>query len=47
MFMGPGAGGSPTASAVLGDVVIAARNRVRGVTGHGESAYMLPFRKDS
>ncbi|MFP5417267.1 MAG: homoserine dehydrogenase [Actinomycetes bacterium] len=42
MFMGPGAGGSPTASAVLGDVVIAARNRVRGVTGHGESAYTSP-----
>ena len=39
MFMGPGAGGSPTASAVLGDVVTAARNRVRGVAAHGESAY--------
>lgn len=42
MFMGPGAGGSPTASAVLGDVVTAARNRVRGVAGHGESAYTSP-----
>ncbi|MDO5533196.1 MAG: homoserine dehydrogenase [Propionibacteriaceae bacterium] len=42
MFMGPGAGGSPTASAVLGDVVTAARNRVRGVPGHGESAYSRP-----
>ena len=42
MFMGPGAGGSPTASAVLGDVVTAARNRVRGVAGHGESAYSTP-----
>ncbi|MDR1712079.1 MAG: homoserine dehydrogenase [Propionibacteriaceae bacterium] len=31
MFMGPGAGGSPTASAVLGDVITAARNRARGV----------------
>ena len=42
MFMGPGAGGSPTASAVLGDVVTAARNRVRGVSGHGESSYSSP-----
>lgn len=33
MFMGPGAGGSPTASAVMGDVVTAARNRLRGVSG--------------
>ncbi|MEN0070606.1 MAG: homoserine dehydrogenase [Propionicimonas sp.] len=39
MFMGPGAGGSPTASAVMGDVVTAARNRVRGTVGPGESAY--------
>lgn len=37
MFMGPGAGGQPTASAVMGDVVTAARNRVRGVSGPGES----------
>ena len=42
MFMGPGAGGTPTASAVLGDVVTAARNRVRGVSGYGESAYTTP-----
>lgn len=42
MFMGPGAGGSPTASAVLGDVVTAARNRVRGVAGPGESSYSSP-----
>jgi homoserine dehydrogenase len=42
MFMGPGAGGSPTASAVLGDIVTAARNRVRGVAGPGESAYSSP-----
>ena len=27
MFYGPGAGGSPTASAVLGDLVTVARNR--------------------
>ncbi len=39
MFMGPGAGGTPTASAVLGDVITAARNRVRGVSGPGESSY--------
>lgn len=39
MFMGPGAGGSPTASAVLGDLVTAARNRVRGVRGPAESTY--------
>lgn len=42
MFMGPGAGGTPTASAVLGDVVTAARNRVRGVASYGESAYTNP-----
>lgn len=39
MFYGPGAGGSPTASAVLGDVVTVARNRLIGTTGAGESAY--------
>jgi homoserine dehydrogenase len=39
MFYGQGAGGTPTASAVLGDVVTAARNRVGGVVGSGESAY--------
>ena len=39
MFMGPGAGGSPTASAVLGDLVTAARNRVRGARGPAESTY--------
>ena len=39
MFMGPGAGGRPTASAVVGDVVSAARNRVRGVAGPGETSY--------
>ncbi|MGI8696816.1 MAG: homoserine dehydrogenase [Mycobacteriales bacterium] len=32
MFYGRGAGGAPTASAVLGDVVAAARNRLAGVT---------------
>jgi homoserine dehydrogenase len=39
MFYGPGAGGAPTASAVLGDIVAVARNRVRGTRGAGESAY--------
>ncbi|MFL6131499.1 MAG: homoserine dehydrogenase, partial [Nocardioidaceae bacterium] len=39
MFYGPGAGGSPTASAVLGDLVTVARNRLNDVRGAGESAY--------
>lgn len=38
MFYGPGAGGSPTASAVLGDLVTVARNRVVGGRGPRESA---------
>jgi homoserine dehydrogenase len=39
MFYGRGAGGAPTASAVLGDLVTAARNRVSGGRGPGESTY--------
>lgn len=39
MFYGRGAGGAPTASAVLGDVVAVARNKVRGHAGYGESVY--------
>lgn len=39
MFYGQGAGGAPTASAVLGDVVMAARNRVQGGRGPRESKY--------
>ena len=39
MFYGRGAGGAPTASAVLGDLVAVARNRVNGGRGAGESAY--------
>lgn len=39
MFYGRGAGGDPTASAVLGDIVQAARHRVTGGRGPGESAY--------
>lgn len=39
MFYGPGAGGAPTASAVLGDLVAVARNRVAGGHGPRESAY--------
>lgn len=45
MFYGRGAGGEPTASAVLGDLVSVARNRVGGRPGPGESAYaQLPVR---
>jgi homoserine dehydrogenase len=44
MFYGQGAGGSPTASAVMGDVVMAARNRVQGGRGPRESKYaQLPI----
>jgi homoserine dehydrogenase len=39
MFYGPGAGGAPTASAVLGDLVTVARNRLNEVRGVGESDY--------
>jgi homoserine dehydrogenase len=39
MFYGRGAGGSPTASAVLGDIVAVARHRLSSTTGAGESAY--------
>ena len=39
MFMGRGAGGAPTASAVLGDVVSVARHRVTGGRGPVESSY--------
>jgi homoserine dehydrogenase len=39
MFYGPGAGGAPTASAVLGDLVTVARNRLADTRGAGESAY--------
>ena len=39
MFYGQGAGGNPTASAVMGDVVMAARNRVQGGRGPRESRY--------
>ncbi len=45
MFYGRGAGGAPTASAVLGDVVAVARNRLAGVRAASESAYAdLPVR---
>jgi homoserine dehydrogenase len=45
MFYGQGAGGAPTASAVLGDLVAVARNRVAGGYGPRESAYAdLPIR---
>jgi homoserine dehydrogenase len=45
MFYGQGAGGAPTASAVLGDLVAAARNLVLGGRGPRESAHAaLPVR---
>ena len=40
MWLGPGAGGEPTATAVLGDVLHAARNRVNG-------RHDVPFTVDS
>jgi homoserine dehydrogenase len=39
MFYGRGAGGEPTASAVLGDLVAVARNRLAGVAGPGTTGY--------
>lgn len=39
MFYGPGAGGAPTASAVLGDLVAVCRNKVNGTTGPRDSVY--------
>jgi homoserine dehydrogenase len=39
MFYGQGAGGAPTASAVLGDIVAVSRNRLAGVRAASESAY--------
>jgi homoserine dehydrogenase len=39
MFYGRGAGGAPTASAVLGDLVAVGRNRLAGVRAASESAY--------
>ncbi len=45
MFYGKGAGGAPTASAVLGDLVAVARNLVVSGKGPRESAYaQLPVR---
>ncbi len=39
MFYGAGAGGTPTASAVLGDIVAVARNRLGGTRGPDASTY--------
>jgi homoserine dehydrogenase len=39
MFYGAGAGGTPTASAVLGDIVAVARNRVAGTRGPEPTTY--------
>lgn len=51
MFYGPGAGGVPTASAILGDIVAVARNRISGGHGPRESTYeelpVLPIQDSS
>jgi homoserine dehydrogenase len=39
MFYGRGAGGAPSASAVIGDIVAVARNRIAGVRAATESTY--------
>jgi homoserine dehydrogenase len=39
MFYGRGAGGAPTASAILGDLVAVARHRVQGMLGVRETTY--------
>ena len=39
MFYGRGAGGAPTASAILGDLVAVARHKVMGSQGPAESGY--------
>ena len=39
MFYGRGAGGEPTASAILGDLVAVARNKLAGGSGPAESDY--------
>jgi homoserine dehydrogenase len=51
MFYGRGAGGAPTASAILGDIVAVARNRISGGHGPRESTYeqlpVLPIEESS
>ena len=44
MFYGQGAGGAPTASAVLGDLVAVARNRLAGAAGPGRDRLRRPAR---
>jgi homoserine dehydrogenase len=39
MFYGRGAGGAPTASAILGDLVAVTRHRAYSTVGYGESDY--------
>jgi len=39
MFYGRGAGGAPTASSIVGDIVAAARNRLAGSLGPAQSIY--------
>jgi len=41
MFLGPGAGGVPTASAVIGDLVTVARNRDQGIAGPSHTVEMM------
>jgi homoserine dehydrogenase len=49
MFYGAGAGGGPSASAVLGDLVVVARNRLAGIRGPDAPAYaelpVLPMKQ--
>ena len=44
MFYGQGAGGEPTASAVLGDLVAVARNRLAGAAGQATDRLRQPRR---
>ena len=39
MFLGPGAGGAPTASAVIGDLMTVARNRMLGIALPVQTSY--------
>jgi len=42
MFLGPGAGGAPTASAVIGDLMTVARNRMLGIAVPVQTSYRNP-----
>ena len=45
MFYGRGAGGAPTASAILGDLIAVARNKVRGGIGVGAAGPCCGWRR--